>query len=171
MEGGDIVSPESAKTNTDDLVEVRDIICPKGWSLPLSGWNDDKTMLSYGLPFDRGRSYYRLLLAYGYPVADEYGFDGNHRGLIRMLNGIAGKGAGRVAYQNLSLNPVYLTRSGLVDPYADALRIAGLAEYVWSSTVTVEANNAYDFVLSGSGIYTVYINGRANGFSIRCLAK
>lgn len=137
----------------------------------MSGWNDDKTMLSYGLPFDRGRSYYRLLLAYGYPVADEYGFDGNHHGLIRMLNGIAGKGASRVAYQNLSLNPVYLTRSGLVDPYADALRIAGLAEYVWSSTVTVEAINAYDFVLSGSGIYTVYINGRANGFSIRCLAK
>ena len=82
------------------------------------------TKATSGQPLDREDSFYRLLLAYGYPKTGGYEINGGN-GYTPILKG---------PNQNISESPIYLTRGGVVNITTGSLRDA---EYVgmYSSAV------------------------------------
>ncbi len=152
--GKDVVSPESANTDANALVNATDSICPKGWQLPKDGRN-----LITGQPFDIEGGFYRLLHAYGYPETGKWGL-------------AAGQGvvsANDSGYQNIAKSPLYFTRIGTVNEFG-SIGYVGLYSNVWSSTTTLQNNRAFLFSSDGN-IRPSDDTVRFVGLSVRCLAR
>lgn len=120
--GGEELSSGNADnvTNTQELnallKNAPDSICPKGWQLPRSGAN-----YTTKAPFDLDDSYYRLLLAYGYPTSDKYGLPGvpGYTSIIKNQN------------KNVSEAPFYWVRSGVANLQMGILGSAGQDTNNW----------------------------------------
>ena len=155
-----------AEQDESKLVDAHSSICPKGWQLPTSGRNTVA-----GFPFDREKSFYRLLRAYEYPNFNDYNLSGSV-GKTPILNNILANSA----HQNPALSPMYFVRGGYVGPDSTTnyfrYLVGGEYNYDWSSTVTASNSSAFDFVITSADyIVPAYGEGRSDGFSIRCLAR
>ena len=73
-------------------------------------------------------------------------------------------------YNSLMSNPVNLTLSGYVGSSLRSTR--GFYGYYWSSTVSVYSSDyAYNLSLNSSSVYPLNYTGKADGYSVRCLAR
>ena len=161
--GKDVVSGTPAEGDTDQqlidkLVDAKDSICPANWKLPTAGRN---TAATSGQPLDREDSFYRLLLAYGYPKTGGYEINGGN-GYTPILKG---------PNQNISESPIYLTRGGYVNITTGSLRGAGLSGYYWASTAYPSELYAYYLDFNSTNVFPSNNYNRWNGFTVRCLAK
>ena len=172
--GADVVSPSGAATDPSLLVDAEDSICPRGWKLPTAGRNT-----STGFPFDREDSFYRLLLAYGYPQANQY-VPNNGNGYTPIKNGsylngvlnttdYSNLGVSGAAHQNLSLYPLSFVRGGLVAPWYGSTRALGLVSYYWASTAYPDVSYAYYLHFTSANVVPSGNHYRAFAFSVRCL--
>ncbi len=173
--GADVVSPSGAATDPSLLVDAKDSICPKGWKLPTAGRNT-----STGFPFDREDSFYRLLLAYGYPQANQY-VPNNGNGYTPIKNGsylngvlnttdYSNLGVSGAAHQNLSLHPLSFVRGGNVHLGRGSMRTLGLDSYYWAATVHTSTSVAYYQDFDRTNFYPSFHGYYAAAFSVRCLA-
>lgn len=174
--GKDLVST-GAEQDPNKLKDAPDSICPKGWSLPTTGRNTVT-----GIPFDRKNSFYRLLLAYDYPENTTTTNDSAALGAwytnedntyTQILNGILGSG-NKIAHQNPALEPIYLTRGGMINTWTASYRAASLSSYLWPSTISPSAPNLYEtygFQFAETTIFPSDLTNQIYGFPIRCLAR
>ena len=119
------------------------------------------TKATSGQPLDREDSFYRLLLAYGYPKTGGYEINGGN-GYTPILKG---------PNQNISESPIYLTRGGDVDMSTGSLRYAGIVGFYWASTTDPSELSAYNLHFDSSSVYPSSSSNRWSGFTVRCLAK
>ncbi len=174
--GSGLVST-GAEQDPSELKEAPDSICPKGWSLPTTGRNTVT-----GVPFDRKNSFYRLLLAYGYPenttttnnsTALGAWYTNENNTYTQMLNGILGSG-NKIAHQNPALAPIYLTRGGMINTWTASYRAAGMSNLLWPSTISPNAPNdyaIYSFQFAKTTIFPSDLTNQIYGFPVRCLAR
>ncbi len=178
--GTDLVST-GADQDASKLKDAPDSICPKGWKLPSAGRN-----IVTGFPFDQEDSFYRLLLAYGYPEGDKYTPDNKGNSFTSILDGSYRNGklntiaysninVNDAAHQNLALSPFYLVRGGRIFLPDGALLRAGFSNSDWSSSAYVYNINtnlyAYEFRINGVFYYAANDSNRYNGYSIRCMVR
>ena len=118
------------------------------------------TKATSGQPLDREDSFYRLLLAYGYPKTGGYEINGGN-GYTPILKG---------PNQNISESPIYLTRGGNVNMTTGSLRNAGNNGNYWASTAYQSELYAYNLNFNSANVNPSNNNNRWNGFTVRCLA-
>ena len=119
------------------------------------------TKATSGQPLDREDSFYRLLLAYGYPKTGGYEINGGN-GYTPILKG---------PNQNISESPIYLTRGGYVNITTGSLRGAGYGGYYWASTAYPSELYAYNLHFNSTNVFPSHYDHRWVGFTVRCLAK
>ncbi len=158
--GEEMKSPESAMTDPAELVDVMDSICPKGWQMPLAGRN-----VPTGQPFARNKSFYNLVVAYGYPK-EGYNNQGEARGRTPFLTG---------EHQDLFAAPFNFVMGGYVDISNGAVMGFGSLGYVWSGTLATYTSGTYDMGMAGegygSGFAPSYNDSRRFGENVRCVAR
>ena len=119
------------------------------------------TKATSGQPLDREDSFYRLLLAYGYPKTGGYEVNGGN-GYTPILKG---------PNQNISESPIYLTRGGYVNMTTGSLRNAGGNGDYWGVSAYQSELYAYVLDFSSATVVPSDYGTRWDGFTVRCLAK
>ena len=114
------------------------------------------TKATSGQPLDREDSFYRLLLAYGYPKTGGYVVNGGN-GYTPILKG---------PNQNISESPIYLTRGGYTNLERGSLRYAGYGGNYWASTAYPSELDAYDLHFNSGNVFPSYNNARWSGFTV-----
>ncbi len=147
----------------EDFLDAKESICPKGWTLPKAGAS------SVGIPVGRDKSFYSLLLVYGYPGSEGYktaaGSTNMYTPILQSnING---------ASQNVFGDPMHLVMSGAVFKHSNygALRHAGDEGYYWSGTAMNNVNAVYDILANYRVIYPSKYDAQYYGFTVRCLAR
>lgn len=168
------VNNANAATDPSKLVDATGSICPKGWQLPTSGRSLSE---STGWPFDREKSFYRLLRAYGYPETGSVSTNVDNRWTEwvfeegkrpgNVFTALTGTGKTRADYA-----PIYYVRSGNINFVHGALRSAGFNGNYWSSTAfPVDSDLAYYLYFETNNIYPVNRAAEYAGLSVRCVAR
>lgn len=62
-------------------------------------------------------------------------------------------------------------RSGVANPYNDALRGVGYHDRYWSDAAYSDINTAYFIDVSSLDVTPAHYSVRWNGFSVRCIAS
>lgn len=152
--GNGLVST-GAEEDALKLKDAPDSICPKGWTLPAAGRNTVT-----GVPYDRENSYYRLLLAYGYPEAGGYNLSSKN-GYTPMINGNG---------LDAAVAPLYFVKGGGVEVSLGALRAVGYSGYSRSRTAYPEAGIAF---ATGWNSVVWVSDGLVDsgGYNVRCVAR
>lgn len=166
----DVTGNTGGLTNPSQLVEAPDSICPRGWRLPTGGQNNGT-----GWPFDREKSFYRLLHAYGYPATGALSNNADTGWTKSVTDATAGEpyasmtAATRMA--RVDAAPIYMVRGGAVYMTPSSLLFAGLNGRFWFSTAI--PNNAYlAYSAQISGNYAGFERGyRVQGVPVRCVAR
>ncbi len=152
-----------AEEDVTKLKDAPDSICPKGWQMPTTGRNT-----STGLLYDRSKSFYRLLFAYGYPAADKYA---NANSYTRLLKGIAGTGVTGQAHQNLAESPMYFVRGGIINLVTFSLSGAGIYNDMSTSTAFSTDDRQYYFGFTNLYIRPASAAVMGLGYSVRCISR
>ncbi len=152
-----------AEEDITKLKDAPDSICPKGWQMPTTGRNT-----STGLLYDRSKSFYRLLFAYGYPAADKYT---NANSYTRLLKGIAGTGVTGQAHQNLAESPMYFVRGGIINLVTFSLSGAGIYNDMSTSTAFSTDDRQYYFGFTNLYIRPASAAVMGLGYSVRCISR
>ena len=177
--GGADVASTGAEKDTSKLAYANDSICPKGWKLPRTARD-----VPAGTPFNMNNlGFHWLTHMYGYPDngfpneptitddgIDSWKMSGGQL-VTKLKTGIAGTGAAGVAHEDVTLSPIYITRSGTVDVVNGIYRGSGYWVIEWSSVAYVNNQAAYQWFLNGDYITPAHANARQGGFNVRCLAK
>lgn len=152
--GNGLVST-GAEEDALKLKDAPDSICPKGWALPAAGRNTVT-----GAPYDRENSYYRLLLAYGYPEAGGYNLSSKN-GYTPMINGNG---------LDAAVAPLYFVKGGGVEVSLGALRSVGYSGYSRSRTAYLEAGTAF---ATGWNSVVWVSDGLVDsgGYNVRCVTR
>ncbi len=163
--GKDVVSPESAGTDPNALVNATDSICPRGWELAKAGRN-----LSDNQPFDLADSVYRLLRAYGYPAVGGYAIQPGSNQSFTTNETYSH------SYRNIAHAPIHFVRNGTLSVQSGSVRFVGFNGSVWASTTPTpsthfRSNGAYAFDMQRQTIFPTLSRNRYFGLSVRCLAK
>lgn len=152
-------SAATAKTG-DDLAGSADgssvasgSICPKGWRLPVSGFD--------GLYPHSDGEFYRLLRSYGYPAGSGWTVPDSNGAQYTLLvqSGVT----------RLEVNPMYFTRGGYINMKISALRHVGVRGLYWSAS-------AYDDLTSlnldmNANNVGLRHDSRSFAFNVRCVAR
>ena len=152
--GNGLVST-GAEEDALKLKDAPDSICPKGWALPAAGRNTVT-----GAPYDRENSYYRLLLAYGYPEAGGYNLSSKN-GYTPMINSNG---------LDAAVAPLYFVKGGGVEVSLGALRSVGYSGHSRSRTAYPEAGIAF---ATGWNSVVWVSDGLVDsgGYNVRCVAR
>lgn len=151
----------------EDATKVKnapDSVCPANWQLPMAGGSTVT-----GLPFDVEKSFYRLMLAYGYPESTQYIVTDGHYGKTAVATFALDAESGE--NQNLILDPVYAVRSGYVASWAGGVYNVGGFGYVWTSSATSLNNVMFDWEVHRDAVYP---NGEQDfkyGLPVRCVVR
>lgn len=155
--GVDIVSPASASSNQQDLVNATGSICPKGWMLPKSGQNMDSSR-----PWAINGSFTELLMNYGYSVDSGWQVNASMGGIFWPMN----EGA------NLAVAPFYFVRTGRISPAMGRLNSNGVVN-LWSSTAYTTDRESYMLFVGNtvqSNVYPSYQSVRYLASPVRCIS-
>ena len=177
--GGADVASTGAEKDASKLAYANDSICPKGWKLPRTARD-----VPAGTPFNMNNlGFHWLTHMYGYPDngfpneptitddgIDSWKMSGGQL-VTKLKTGIAGTGAAGVAHEDVTLSPIYITRSGTVDVVNGIYRGSGYWVFEWSTVANGNNQAAYQWFLNGDYITPAHANARQGGFNVRCLAK
>lgn len=130
-------------------------ICPKGWRLPTSEINTTTR-----LPLTQNE-YYKLLLAYGYPEANDYAADTYGTRYTPLVG---------TEKQNPAMLLMGFVRSGNVLPSTGYLYDAGLDARTRGATLA-GAGKAVGFLFNHANIFTATIDDSSRGIPVRCIAE
>lgn len=142
----------TAGTLTNTLANTTSDLCPKGWSLP-PNYYDYAPSGSAAVSSGYKKSFSALLYAYGVitNVADSSTYN---------LNGFA----------TISAPPLQFVLNGRHDSSNSNVINRGINGYYWTS-YSQTSDNASNLNFSSSNISPRGSGNKANGFSIRCVAK
>lgn len=167
--GNDDAPDPEGVTNPAAQVNSETSICPKGWKLPNSGRN-----LNTKLPFEIDDSFYKLLLAYGYPQANDYTPPSNAATTAGSYTALL-DGELNGSSQNVTKEPLYLVRSGVMFVTVNNSYLAHLGHSgtYWTSTVRpTAANQAFGLSFNDKTISPVNdFDKNMYPMSVRCLAR
>ena len=169
--GGADVASTGAEKDASKLAYANDSICPKGWKLPRTARD-----VPAGTPFNMNNlGFHWLTHMYGYPDngfpneptitddgIDSWKMSGGQL-VTKLKTGIAGTGAAGVAHEDVTLSPIYITRSGTVDVVNGIYRGSGYWVIEWSSVAYVNNQAAYQWFLNGDYITPAHANARQGG--------
>lgn len=166
-----VATAGSVDTNLTYNDQTPDSICPKGWRLPAASkhYKDPDTNL-LNKPLDQEKSFYRLLLAYGYPEWNEYNI---MSGTVTPYANTSQDPA-----QNPFVNEIALAKAGNV-PYRwrddgkyPAFSDLGSTAMLWgNSGQTVDNRIAFYLSATSRQLSPAYANGYSYGLNVRCVAR
>lgn len=152
----DAINKKLDATKPETFINAEGSICPKGWQLPVGGAKGYT-------PQAFNKSFYALMLKYGYPET------------TNQQTVLWGDGITRADYK-----PISLVRSGQIIYRDGNLSDAGILGRYWSSTAYPnDTSNTYNYyILGGNGItgsynliYPSSHSYRWVGASARCVAR
>ncbi len=152
--GGELINQNI--TAPEQLKDAPDSICPKGWQLPVSGQNNIDTML----PFSRAKSFFRMMLAYGYPATNDY-----------ISNGSAASAHWHdLGLQNPMATPIYLVRAGnMVLPDG---KISGVGNSALYDSATADQWAISNYITFTTTVFFPSFGTHKHfGIPVRCVAR
>ncbi len=165
----DIVSSTNTTAGMEfQLSDASGSICPKGWKLPTAARNSNS---GAGWPLDQEGSFYRLLLAYGFPETGVVGTDRVNSwtslmGNEAVLTDITGGAKVRPDFV-----PIYFVRSGFISETVGAAPHVNYDALYSSSTLTKNPNQYFHLFFNTGVLSPARDVGTYMGFPVRCLAR